>query len=177
MADVTYAQVVNQMSALVNSWQIYIDQQIQLDNGLATYTTSTPAGQPGPGYYPVTMPNGLTTWQPCRARIQADASAFTILNLTGANGYTATTAHSGKVVAVYNNGGTSCNITFPTGLGIGFNAIYIWMGSHTSQTFNAASGVTLIQDQGLTKARTRYSMVTAIAVAANTIDLSGSMIP
>jgi hypothetical protein len=171
------AELANQMSALVDSWQRYIDQQIAIDNGVATYVTAEPPGQPGPGYYPLTMPNGITVWKPCIDRIRVDATGVDILTLPAANGHTVTAAHSGKVVLVTNNGGTTSNVTFPANLGAKFNAIYIWWGTHTTQRFIAGTGVTLLQDQELGRARARYSIVTAIAPTNNNIVLSGSMNP
>ncbi|MEG3162972.1 hypothetical protein U1701_00010 [Sphingomonas sp. PB2P19] len=167
------------MSALVNSWQTYIDQQIQLDNGVADYVAPAPVGgvtQPSAGFYPVTMPNGITRWRPCIDRIRADAMAFDVISQNGTNSPTALLAHSGKVVLVNNNGGTTAvTLTFPTGLGAKFNSIYVMNGTQSAMSFAAATGVTLNQEEGLTRARARYAMVTVIATAANVLNISGSM--
>lgn len=168
------AELANQMSALVNSWQTYIDQQITLDNGVFDYVTATPAGQPGPGYYPITMPNGITVWRPCIARIRADAMAFQTVALTGANSYTLNASHSGKMVNVYNNGGSTVNITVPPNMGVGLICTLCWMGTHTTMNLNAGSGVTLANDQGLWRPRARYSLCALFAPVNNTVIVQGS---
>uniref|UniRef100_UPI0035CA7C2B hypothetical protein n=1 Tax=uncultured Sphingomonas sp. TaxID=158754 RepID=UPI0035CA7C2B len=176
MSDPTLPSVVAQMSTLINSWQTYIDQQRALVNGVATYTTTTPAGQPGPGYYPVTDPAGLTAWLPCPQRTQADAAAFRVLqyNIVA---QTAKASDSGAFIRLGNTGGTTTvKVTFPAGLGQGFNAIYFWEGTQSLTQFLAGTGVTLVQDQSLASMRSRYSLVTAISPQLNMIVLSGSMI-
>lgn len=175
----TNSELTGQMSTLVNSWQTYIDQQIQLDNGVADYVAPGPVrgvAQPGPGFYPITMPNGITKWRPCIDRIRADSMAFDVISMSGSNSPTALVSHSGKVVLVSGTGGTGgLTLTFPTGLGSRFNAIYVMSGTQGSMTFAAGTGVTLNQEEGLTRARARHAMVTVIATGTNILNMSGSM--
>lgn len=172
------ADLANQMSSLVDSWQTYINQQVQLDNGTADYVSGPVNGvaQPDAGYYPVTMPSGVTIWRPCTDRVRADAMAFSVISISGSNSPVASTAHSGKVVLVNNAGGTTAlTLRFPSGLGNKFNAIYVWNGTQSSMTFAANEGVTLNQEEGLTRARARHAMVTVIATGTDRLNISGSM--
>lgn len=45
----------------------------------------------------------------------------------------------------------------------------------SSMTFAANEGVTLNQEEGLTRARARYAMVTVIATGTDRLNISGSM--
>jgi hypothetical protein len=179
----TNADLANQMSALVNSWQTYIDQQIALDNGVATYVAPGPVGgvsQPGPGYYPVTMPNGITVWRPCIDRIRVDAQTFQVVADQRVSGSIAP-SENGRVMISSNTGGnTNITRTLPTGLGTGFHAIYIFnnitAGSTGTMTFNAATGATINNDQALFKMRGRFSMASIVAIGASTYVIQGSLI-
>lgn len=167
------AELANQVSELVDTIRQYVGQQ---RNWLTGTENAVIPGQPAPGYYPITDPSGIVTWIPSIPKLRSEISAFTILELAGANSITVNATHNNKVVLVNNAGGsTAVTLTFPTGLGKGFNAIYIWTGTQSTFTFAGATGVTLVQDQGLTRARARGSVVTAIATANNNIVLSGSM--
>lgn len=175
------ADLAQQMSLLINSWQTYIDQQIQLDNGVAGYTSTPVNGvaQPGPGYYPITMPNGTTTWRPCIDLINVNSQAFKVISRAGTSSASQTvqTTDSGKVVLVSNTGGTTnVTVTFPVGLPIGFHAIYVSWPPMGILKFAGATNVTLRSDQNLNAGRANYSMVTAIVPATNQVLLQGSMI-
>jgi hypothetical protein len=177
----THAQVVKTFSDATTAWQGYLTQQRRLLAGTSNEVITVPAGQPAPGWYPVTDPSGITTWTPSAARQAQDLAGFPTLALTGANGYTATLEHNNKFVYVYNNGNTQTNITIPTGLGANFNAIYLWMGNHTTMSIFSATGVTMYTPQAsasITNARLRqrYGHALVVAPSANTIVVSGDLL-
>lgn len=179
----TNADLANQMSALVNSWQTYIDQQIALDNGVATYIAPGPVGgvaQPGPGYYPVTMPNGITVWRPCIDRIRVDAQTFQVVADNRVSGNIAPSENATVRVSSNTGGNTNITRTLPAGLGTGFHAIYIFNNitstSTGTMTFNAGAGATINNDQALFRMRGRYSCASVIAIAPSTYVIQGSLI-
>lgn len=177
------AELANQMSALVNSWQTYMDQQIALDNGDAAYVAPGPVGgvpQPGPGYYPVTMPNGVTVWRPCINRIIFDANSYGAPFADQAVSRTLTAADNGRVNIASNTGGsTNITRTVPAGLGAGFRSVFIFYNLTATagggMTFNAGAGATLDNDQGLFVMRGRYSVATILGRSTNGYVIQGSL--
>lgn len=166
-------QLAAKIDSVVSEFKDFVSQQRTWMTGTATGVVT---GQPSPGYYPIKDAAGVTRWVPSIEKIKADNVGFPLLELSGANSYVVDSNHNGKVVFINNAGGTtSTTVRFPGGLGKGFNAIYIWTGTQTTLNFSATAPADLNQDQGLTRGRARWSIVSAIAVAEDVIVLSGSM--
>lgn len=179
----TNAELASQMSALVDSWQTYIDQQIALDNGVATYVAPGPVGgvsQPGPGYYPITMPNGITVWRPCIDRIRVDAQTFQVVADNRVSGNISPSENAKVMVSSNTGGSTNISRTLPAGLGTGWHAIYIFNNITSTaagtMTFTAGTGATINNDQSLFRMRGRFSMASIVAIAPSTYVIQGSLI-
>lgn len=180
MTDLSNAALAQSLSDFIDKQNLYIDERIAIDYGSATYVTSQPAGQPGPGYYPLHGFDGQLKWVPCTERIRADALATTTMDLRDtagnlANSYTLRVEHSNKILRVYNNGGTTLTVTLPANLGAGFNCILLWMGTHTTMNLAAGSGVTLLNAQGVFRPNARYSAVSLICPTNNNYLISGDL--
>lgn len=167
MADPTYASTVAQMSSLITTWQTFIDQWRQFSNGAAD------GGPNGDGYYPLTDPHGVTVSLPCPQRMRVEANSYKVVNLTGSNNLSLTAAHAGSFVNVFNVSST-INLTIPAGLPVGWNCIVCQYGNGPI-LFKAATGVTIYQDQSLTRTRGNRSLVTLVCNKYNEIVISGSM--
>ncbi|MEG3169231.1 hypothetical protein U1737_13640 [Sphingomonas sp. LB3N6] len=149
---VSQAEFINQQSAYVNAQQVYLDQQRSLDNGTADAVIGNPAGQPAPGWYPMTDPAGLVHWRACDARKAADASRliFKRVQLGLTEGYTASnttlalsSVDDGSVIDLFGNTTTAnVSIILPNTLRQGFSCSIIAAGTG-NYVFTAAAGANL----------------------------------
>lgn len=166
MPDVTHAELVNQMSALVNSWQIYMNQQRARDNGTADAVITSPAGQPAPGWYPITDPAGLVSWHPCTARVRADASALTVerIQMVGTNTLNLDSSHSGKVLSIIGTTATSTvTVNLPGGVGPNWCCTFIQRGSGAARLAFGIQGEGFLHSNGSAfRSAGDWSIITAI---------------
>lgn len=151
MPDVTHAELVNQMSALVNSWQTYLDQLRVYHGGTADAVIASPAGQPAPGWYPLTDPAGLVSWHPCTARVRADASADTheFIQMIGTNTLNLDSSHSGKTLTIVGTTPSSIvTVNAPPGVAAGWWTGLIQGGTGAGRLVVAMPGNGFLKSRG-----------------------------
>lgn len=180
MTDLSTPGLAQALSDFVDKQNRYFDERIKIDYGDATYVTDTPAGQPGPGWYPLTAIDGQVKWIPCPARVRADALLTTTMDLRDpsgnlANSYTLRPEHSNKMLRVYSNGGATATISIPANLGAGFNCMLCWVGPQTAINVTGAAGVTIQNAQGIFRPNARYSIFSLFAVANNLVVIAGDL--
>lgn len=165
------AELANKFSKFMDYRRRFISQQSAWLNGTPNAVI---AGQPSPGYYPFTEPEGPTYWMPCPAKMKADLSNLPILELSGASVYTASALHNKKLVLVRGLANEATVITFPTGLGKGFSAMYVALGDQTSTGFAAGSGMTIRNDQEFYKMLGKFSVATATTTTTTNVVIGGT---
>ncbi len=173
------------ISTFVDSQRIAWTTAMAARRGSADAVITDPAGQPAPGWYPVTDPDGVTTWEPSTARIQADASALDVqfIQMSGTNTLNLNSTHSGKVLSIVGTTSTSTvTVNLPGNVAANWNCLFIQAGSGTGRLSFGIQGSGFLRSRGSAfRSAGDDAIITAIcrqrdSSSRSTISIAGDLI-